>query len=57
MNTRLIANLLRARILEAHRMKSLQRARPPCVPLIAQEKATLADIDARIRRETGMVAR
>jgi hypothetical protein len=51
MNTRLLADLMRARILEAHRMKSLQRENPPCVPQIVAERTKLAGIDAQIRME------
>lgn len=51
MNTRLLMDLVRARIVEAHRMKNLQRERPPCVPQIVAERATLAGIDARLAVE------
>lgn len=55
MNTRLLMDLVRARILEAHRMKGMQRETPPCVPRIAAERVVLRDIDARLARETGRV--
>lgn len=51
MNTRLLSELLRARILEAHRLKSMSRETPPCVPKITAERIKLASIDAAIRVE------
>lgn len=55
MNTRILMDLVRARILEAHKLARLRRETPPCEPRIALERATLRDIDARLARETGRV--
>lgn len=51
MNTRLLMDMIRARILEAHRLKSMQRERPPCEPRILAERVVLRDIDARLAAE------
>lgn len=53
MNTRLLMDMIRARILEAHKLARLRRETPPCEPRIALEKAALRDIDARLDRATG----
>lgn len=53
MNTRRLAELLRARIIEAHRLKALQRERPPCVPQITDERLRIGEIDTKLDRETG----
>lgn len=57
MNTRLLTELIRLRILEAHKLARLRRETPPCEPRILIERATLRDIDARLDRETGRAPR
>lgn len=51
MNTPLLCQLMRERILEAHRIKAMTRERPPCMPKIRAEMTKLGSIDAAIRAE------
>ena len=51
MNTRLLSELLRARIIEAHKLARLERERPPCMPQINAERSRIREIDNEIGRE------
>lgn len=51
MNTRLILALVRARIVEAHKLSRLRNDTPPCEPRIAVERLVLRDIDAKLDAE------
>lgn len=53
MNTRLLAELIRARIVEAHKLARLRREMPPCVPQINAERRAIAEIDTKLDHETG----
>jgi hypothetical protein len=57
MNSRVVMDLIRLRIIEAHRVKAMQRERPPCEPRILAERVVLRDIDQRLDRETGRAPR
>ena len=52
MNTHTIVALIKARLVEAHKLAHLRDQLPACEPRIEATKASLADIDAKLNVET-----